>query len=134
MQLLSDVLLMFGGLQIVAGVGLSVMDALKRRGCVRLEGTVVDRESYLLTGSTPYYTHIAEYVSPDGQRHRVKDRVGLKDPLPTDGTVRRTVWHDAALPTRSFVEVGVSRQFRFLPLVGVVLVGLGLATRLGLLK
>src|SRR5690242_14210517 len=77
--------LLLGGAVFAAGL-------VRRRGCVRLEGAVVDHEVSEDDGTT-YHRPIVEYAAPDGTKHRVLFPAAFPKPRPTDGSEKHVVWH-----------------------------------------
>jgi hypothetical protein len=128
---IGNALLGIGCVQLAAGVIYFGLNAARRRGRVRIEGTVVEHEASVNEDGT-YYEPIVEYVAPTGERRRVKYGVAFSQRLAVDGSERRSVWHDPSDPVKSYVDVKLRRSLPLpvILLLPVVVLAIGLALRL----
>jgi hypothetical protein len=130
---IGNALLGIGGVQLAAGAMYLGLNAARRRGRVRIEGTVVEHEASVNEEGT-YYEPIVEYVAPTGERRRVKYGVAFSKPVAVDGSERRSVWHDPSDPMKSYVDVKLRPSLpvpmAVIFLLPVVVLAIGLALRL----
>lgn len=131
---IGNVLIGLGCVQLAGGAIYVGVNAARRRGRVRIEGTVVEHDASVDEEGTTHYEPIVEYVAPTGERRRVKCGVAFSRALAVDGSERRNVWHDPGDPTKSYVDVRLRAALPIpLPvlfLVPVVILAIGLALRL----
>lgn len=100
---IGNALIGIGGIQLAAGALYLAFNAARRRGRVRIEGAIVDHEISSTEEGT-YYEPIVEYVTPTGERRRVKYGVAFPAPRAVDHSERRSVWHDPSDPGKSYVD------------------------------
>ncbi len=101
---IGNVLLGIGGIQLAAGALYFASNAFRRRGRVRIEGAIVDHETSSTEEGT-YYEPVIEYVTPAGERRRVKYGIAFPTPRAADGSEQRGVWYDPSHPEKSYVDV-----------------------------
>jgi len=130
---IGNALLGIGGIQLTAGALYLVFNAARRRGRVRVEGTIVDHEPSVDEDGTRYEP-IVEYVAPSGERRRVKYGAAFSERRAVDGSERRVVWHDPNDPAKSYVDLKLRASLPIpLPVIFLlpfVVLAVGLALRL----
>lgn len=129
---IGEVLLVVGALQLAGAALVLGMNTVRRRGCVRLSGAIVDHDAQPDEDGT-YHRPIVEYTAPNREKRRLKYPLSFPAPLATDGSEHRVVWHHPTDAVRSHVDAKV--KYRLPPTVMYVLpfvvLGLGAALRFG---
>jgi hypothetical protein len=87
---LDGLFMVIGAIAFVIRLLAEVGFRFSHRGCVRLEGAVVDHESYPHRGTT-YHTPIVEYATPTGEKRRINMDMGYPEPRPSACIAARSI-------------------------------------------